>query len=205
MDYFLLLLLWTCWCALHSLLISEGVVRKMEVRLGKNYRYYRLAFNIFAFLTLLPLIAYGRSLHSIPVFQWQGLPVVIQAISFLAAVCFFLAGAAKYDLDQFLGLAQIKSGKTNLVMTEDGRLDTSGILQVTRHPWYIGGILILWSYQQEIDLQSFLTNMVLSLYFIVGAFLEERKLLVKFGTEYRNYQKQVSMFLPFKWLRNRFH
>jgi protein-S-isoprenylcysteine O-methyltransferase Ste14 len=35
---------------------------------------------------------------------------------------------------------------------------------------------------------------------VVGAFLEERKLVRIFGEEYRDYQQKVSMFIPVKWL-----
>ena len=45
------------------------------------------------------------------------------------------------------------------------------------------------------------TNIVLSLYLVIGAFLEERKLLREFGDAYRQYQNRVSMLLPLKWIQ----
>jgi protein-S-isoprenylcysteine O-methyltransferase Ste14 len=45
-----------------------------------------------------------------------------------------------------------------------------------------------------------LMNLVLTGYFLVGAILEEKKLLAEFGEEYRGYQRDVSMLFPFKWL-----
>ena len=33
--------------------------------------------------------------------------------------------------------------------------------------------------------------------------LEERKLVAEYGDEYREYQKQVSMFIPYKWLKSK--
>jgi protein-S-isoprenylcysteine O-methyltransferase Ste14 len=191
---------WLGWCTLHSLLISHSVISYMKYRFPRQYRYYRLGFNLVALFTLLPVIVYGQFVKSPVVFQWQGAPVILQVICVMAALFFFVAGGAKYDTKQFLGLAQIRSGDGNALLTESGKLDTSGILAVTRHPWYLGGILIIWTYQPKIDLQSLITNSVITLYFIIGAFLEERKLVKEFGSEYRDYQSKVSMLFPAKYL-----
>jgi methanethiol S-methyltransferase len=47
--------------------------------------------------------------------------------------------------------------------------------------------------------------MILSAYLVIGTLLEERKLILEFGDKYRLYQRQVSMFIPLKWLRSRIH
>jgi protein-S-isoprenylcysteine O-methyltransferase Ste14 len=36
---------------------------------------------------------------------------------------------------------------------------------------------------------------------IIGAFLEEKKLVREFGEGYRAYQARVSMFLPYQWVK----
>ena len=43
---------------------------------------------------------------------------------------------------------------------------------------------------------------MLSIYLVVGAFLEERKLAVEFGDAYGRYRREVSMFVPFRALGN---
>jgi protein-S-isoprenylcysteine O-methyltransferase Ste14 len=83
------------------------------------------------------------------------------------------------------------------VLTDDCRLDTDGVLSVVRHPWYAGGMLIVWA--RPLDLSAVVTNVVLCAYFVVGAILEERKLKVQFAAQYAAYQKRVSMLIPFKW------
>ncbi len=41
---------------------------------------------------------------------------------------------------------------------------------------------------------------------IVGTLLEERKLVIEFGEEYKRYQDHVSMFIQLNWLtRKRIH
>jgi protein-S-isoprenylcysteine O-methyltransferase Ste14 len=69
---------------------------------------------------------------------------------------------------------------------------------LVRHPWYSGGILIIWA--RPLDTSAILTNVVLTGYFVVGTRLEERKLTAQFGQEYADYQQRVSMFLPLKWM-----
>ena len=77
----------------------------------------------------------------------------------------------------------------------------SGIHRMIRHPWYLGGIMIVWS--GDLSLSTILNNMVITSYFIIGAILEERKLVREFGESYREYQRNVSMFFPYKWLKAR--
>jgi protein-S-isoprenylcysteine O-methyltransferase Ste14 len=41
------------------------------------------------------------------------------------------------------------------------------------------------------------TNVVLTIYVIIGTKLEERKLVLEFGDTYIQYQKEVPMLIPF--------
>jgi len=72
---------------------------------------------------------------------------------------------------------------------------------MVRHPWYTGGLLLIWA--QKMDRPILMMSLILSVYFIVGALLEERKLRRIYGQVYRDYQHEVSMFFPFKWLKKK--
>jgi protein-S-isoprenylcysteine O-methyltransferase Ste14 len=65
----------------------------------------------------------------------------------------------------------------------------------------LGGILIVWSC--DLSVSTILINMVISIYFIIGSILEERKLVREFGEKYREYQQRVSMLIPWRWLKSR--
>ena len=69
---------------------------------------------------------------------------------------------------------------------------------MVRHPWYAGGILIVWA--RNLDMAAILTSLLITGHFLIGAFLEERKMLAEFGEEYIGYQRRVSMLFPFKWV-----
>ena len=117
----------------------------------------------------------------------------------LLAIYLFWAGARHYDLLQFLGFRNIQNDAACSLISANCELETAGILGIVRHPWYAGGILVLWS--RNLDGSALVVNLVLTAYFIVGAWLEERKLLAQFGDAYRIYQRDVSMLFPLKWLR----
>jgi protein-S-isoprenylcysteine O-methyltransferase Ste14 len=197
MQYFLLVISWIFWCALHSALISLAVTESLRDRFPNGFRFYRILFNLISIATLLPALYYSHSLRGGPIVTWDGpwqiLPILLGA----AALFFFVAGARRYDFYQFIGLRQIKDEKACSVLTDDCTLDTDGVLSMVRHPWYSGGILIVWA--RPLDLAAILVNLVVSGYFIVGAILEEQKLKKQFGPDYADYQRRVSMFFPIKW------
>lgn len=199
LDLVILAVLWTLWCFIHSILISRTVVRPVRKKLGDGYRFYRLFYNTVSVVTLVPVLFYSASLSGDALFDWAGPWRPVQVLLALGALLFFATGARHYDLRQFVGLRQIAEHETGKGLTETGELDTSGVLGVVRHPWYAGGILILWA--RPLDPAALITNAVLTVYLVAGAFLEEAKLVEEFGNRYRKYQEKVPMFLPTGLLR----
>lgn len=110
-------------------------------------------------------------------------------------------GGRHYNAAQFLGFTQISQGELNRAITQSGNLDTTGILSIVRHPWYLALLLLIWS--MPLDISMLVVNVIFTTYLFFGAALEERKLIIEFGDQYRDYQRRVSMIFPVKWLRNR--
>ncbi len=88
-------------------------------------------------------------------------------------------------------------------MTESGNFDSTGVLGIVRHPWYLAVFILLWA--RDLSLTEIIINSILSVYLVVGTFLEERKLVLEFGENYKLYQRRVSMFIPLKWLESTLH
>ncbi|MGD8366888.1 MAG: hypothetical protein PVG78_04540 [Desulfobacterales bacterium] len=200
-QYLLLVFLWILWCALHSAMISLSVIESLRKRFPFLFRYYRIFFNAVAVVTLVPVLLYAESLRAAALFSWEGPWRAVQVLLIGSALFFFAAGARRYDFFQFLGLRQIQENNGCSVLTDDCSLDTGGILSVVRHPWYTGGILVVWA--RPLDTTAIVTNLILSGYFLVGAWIEERKLMVLFGEAYAVYRREVSMFFPLKWGKRR--
>ena len=117
-----------------------------------------------------------------------------------AAMLFFL-GAGRYNAAQLLGLKQIRGGTSDKGITDTGELDTSGVLSILRHPWYLATLLLIWA--RPLDLSAILVNGILTGYLIAGIYLEEKKLEREFGEQYRAYQKRVARFIPYQWLKSK--
>jgi methanethiol S-methyltransferase len=202
LRFALLGVLWVGWCVLHSLLITPAVTGRIQNRWGRYLVYYRLGYNLFSLLTLLPLWAYTKSLSRVTGALWSWPYSLVQVCMVLLAGAAFVAGGRAYDLPFFLGLRQIRDSRATSLLSAPGPLKTSGILGMIRHPWYSGGLLLIWA--QKMDRPILIMSLILSVYFIVGALLEERKLTRIYGQVYRDYQQGVSMFFPFKWLKKKF-
>ena len=73
-DHLVLALLWSAYCAVHSALISTTAANSFKRVLGNHYSFYRLIFNAFSLVTLVPLVMYSRSLYRRDplLFGWSG-------------------------------------------------------------------------------------------------------------------------------------
>jgi methanethiol S-methyltransferase len=201
MQYIVLASLWFSWCFFHSALISMPVMKHLRAYCGPAFRWQRLAYNGFAVLALLPVLTYAHAIRSEPFFAWHGSWRLVQVLLICAAVGLFTAGAKQYDARQFIGLRQLAGEDYCSVLSKTCTLDRTGILGMIRHPWYVGGMLIVWA--RDLDLSVLISNFIITGYFIVGAVLEERKLSLEFGDFYKDYQRSVSMFFPYRWLKSR--
>jgi protein-S-isoprenylcysteine O-methyltransferase Ste14 len=198
-KHIIAVLLWMLWCTLHSTLIATPVTDYLKKKLGDRFRFYRLFFNAASLATLFPVVYYSISIQQAPVFRWEGHLMIVKYLLLATSITLFVVGGRHYSLSQFLGIRQIKTGRANHTLSEYDTFDTSGILSAIRHPWYTASIMVIWA--RDINLSTLLVNIVISAYFIIGTILEERKLLLEFGERYREYQRNVSMFIPYKWLK----
>lgn len=198
-NHFLLATILIFWCVLHSALISIRGVNIAKRFLKSFFRFYRLIYNSISVITLIPVFLIWRSIDRIPYFEWSGEYRLVQIALFLVALYLLYAGAKHYDGMQFLGLRQIFSKNHGITLSESGEFHSDGILNVVRHPWYTAGFLLLWA--RNVNSVSLIVNIIFSIYLVMGALLEERKLIREFGQAYIHYQKRVSMFFPWKWLK----
>jgi protein-S-isoprenylcysteine O-methyltransferase Ste14 len=200
-KYLMLSALVIVWCILHSAMISISVTGYFKRLLGSKYRFYRLFFNFIALLTLIPVSLFAYSIRTEAIFQWNGYMRIGQVLLLLISFLLFYLGGRNYDVRQVLGFKQIKEGISSKAITVTGELDTSGVRGITRHPWYLAAILLIWA--RQMDVSVVVINVILTSYLIVGTYLEERKLIREFGEKYLTYQKKVSMLIPYKWLKSK--
>lgn len=197
----LLAVLWIVWCGLHSLLISRRAQKLAGRFLGRSAGAYRILYVLFSTFTLLPVLWYQLSLPQLVLVQ-ADLPVrLIQHALLLYGLVMFYLGARVYDLPFFLGLTQWRNmqEKKNIAPLP---FRTDGILACVRHPWYSGGMALVWGFGAITDVYL-LTRTILTAYLLIGALLEEKRLAAELGERYRVYRRTVPMLLPRPWKRCR--
>ena len=195
-SIYILAFLWILWCCLHSLLISRSVTSRMKGLLGEKYAYYRLSYNLFSLLTLVPVVIYQSSLQGEMIFSWPWPWKLVKIAMYMAAFILFYGGYRAYDMQYVLGIKQLQEIQEDKTQKAAG-FKTDGILQYVRHPWYSAAILLVWAFNTITDV-SLVSKMILTAYIVVGTFLEERKLLGEIGKPYELYRQHVSMLIPWK-------
>jgi len=199
-TYLILSVLLIGWCILHSWMISLRVTESLQKSLGSSYRYYRLFYNVVALLTLAPVFWYYKSLSGQALYEWKLLWSVARYLIVGTSIVLFIYGARSYDLGYFLGFRQI----SKVDSPSEKPFVVSGALKISRHPWYLAAILLIWTVNGVMTDYGLLTTVILTAYLSIGTLLEERKLIVEFGEQYRQYQRDVSMLFPFKWILSGF-
>ncbi len=201
MEYFILSVLWITYCTVHSALISTTFTNFLKEKTGNAYHFYRLFYNIFSIVTLIPVILYTLSVKQQPFFVWDGYLLPIKYILIATGIIFFILGGQRYSFFQFAGIQQIRKGIDQKLINKTGKLSTSGILGAVRHPLYAALFPLIWA--RDLDIAFLIVNIILSAYLIIGTILEEDKLVLEFGDTYSEYQQKVSMLFPFKFIKAR--
>ncbi len=197
----LLAIAWIAWCALHSGLIAPRVTSWASTRWGRWFAFYRLFFNVVSLAAIVPVGLYEASLRGDPLWAWGGPLRVAQVLVWVTCIALFYLGGRAYDFWEFLGLRQIANARADPDEIKPRRLVTKGVFGLVRHPWYAAVMMLIWSHDQ--DAASLVRNAVLTPYIVIGALLEERKLVAEFGDQYCQYQQQASLLFPWKWLKKK--
>jgi len=184
------------WGGVHSVLASLGTKAWLKNVLGNGVmRYYRLAYNVFSAVTFLPIlwlmaVLPDHVLYQIPA-PWMYLMLVGQLIS----VMLLVIGVLQTDTLSFVGLRQLFDGKERR-----SKLVVGGLYRWVRHPLYTAGLLFIWL-TPVMSQNSLIVFTALTIYIIVGAFFEERKLAREFGVDYIEYKTSTPMLFPRLFLR----
>ncbi|WP_109120276.1 methyltransferase [Azospirillum sp. TSO22-1] len=192
MPHTLYALAWASFGLGHSLLAIPRVAARL--RLGA---YTRLAYNGFAALHLLAVLAAGRWLLPDPLaFARPPELAAVQAVAALAGLGVFLWGVSGYDLGRFAGVTQIRAHRTGAALPADEPLRVRGANRWVRHPLYTGALLMLWGVVA--DERALATALWASLYLLAGMRHEERALEALYGDAYRDYKTKVPALLPWR-------
>lgn len=201
-------LAWASFGILHSLLAGQAVKQRLRPLLGSGYR---LAYNLFALVHIGAVWLYGQLAFSPVSLSRPDLLVWLQWACLAGGAAFLLYAGRHYDLAVLGGLSQLRGrlpgeqqsgeGKEDPAGDPAGDLDeeplhTDGLHRFIRHPLYAGVFPVLWGLVH--DELSLATAIYASAYLLVGARLEEERLVRRYGDAYRDYRRVVPAFVPWK-------
>ncbi|WP_207513457.1 methyltransferase family protein [Longitalea luteola] len=189
-NHSILVLLWLLFGILHSGLAANGWKRLMQRWLGAGFKYYHFAYSVFAALTLTGILVFQYSIHSSLLFTAPVWAQLFFCLPALAGLLIMLVVIKKYFFS-LSGISVFYKEQPPMV------LEQGGLHRYVRHPLYFGTLLFIWSLFLLFPyLNNGLSCFVISLYTVVGARLEEKKLVAQFGEQYRRYKQNVPMLIP---------
>ncbi len=190
------------WALLHSITASRRSKAKVRGWIGEQaYEgWYRLFYNVFSFVTILPVFYIlwtqvpNTVLWQIPEpFNYGAVGLQLLGLVGLAISLW------QTDIWEFVGLRQAwRYLQGEAEMTLPPKLVTSGTYAWVRHPLYFFSMLLLW-FNPVMTLNSLLFNLLATGYFWAGSRVEERRLADYFGETYEAYRQRVPGLLPLPW------
>jgi len=197
-DAIAIFLLFGIYGWLHSVLASRRIKVKVTTRFPRFMPYYRLTYNFLALFLFYLLWEFAPEPDIIIYELPAPYDLAIYALQILSLGMLFYT-TRFIDGMEFLGVRQIirgQKGEYNLEdLDEKSSLRIEGPYTYSRHPLYLYSILFL-GFRPVMSFFYFFAFIAMVLYFYVGAYYEEKKLLAQFGEQYREYSKSTGKIFP---------
>jgi len=182
---------WLLYGTIHSFMASNYFKNFAEKILGKYFRFYRLIYNIMAFVLLISVFAVQFSTEKQALWQVSNYQSIIGKAIAICGVLLVSKALQGYDLREFSGIDYNKSQEKN-------ELKSDGLLKYMRHPIYFGILIFVWGmFVTDASTRSLTSAIAITIYLFVGIYFEEKKLIEVFGEKYKKYQHDVPMLIPF--------
>jgi protein-S-isoprenylcysteine O-methyltransferase Ste14 len=194
MKYIFLCLSWILWCFLHSFFTTTGVTEWFKERLKKKFAFYRIGYNSLSLITVVPLFYWQMTMGGVIVIRISAFLMIFKYIAICMSVIVITGSFLSFDVFEFVGIRQIMSRHS--YVQKQITISKHGFYGVVRHPMYAGGFVFFVAMMMNAPLSQFLGYGILAIYMVIGTVREDRRLARGLGEVYRNYQKQVPMFIP---------
>ena len=186
--------MWAAFGLAHSLLASETIKACLHRWLGAGYR---LAYNGFAIVTLVVVFWGGHVvLGDLPAYDLSGTYKVVLGVLEISGWFLMFWALGGYDLGRLAGTAQVRAAEGGRPLDEDEPLRVDGLHRYVRHPLYSAVFLVLWG--AVWSPLGLMTAFFGSIYLVIGTWLEERRLIARYGDDYAAYWARVPAFIPWR-------
>lgn len=190
-----MIILWLLYFSIHSLFASLSFKQLVLSSYPGVMPWYRLVYNLLATLLLIPPVFLMLKFPGEIIWQWTGYWRYLANFLALLAIAGFILSLKTYDSSEFLGTRQLTEGRKDIKERESFHL--SVFHRYVRHPWYAFALVLIWT--RDMYVSYLLSAILMSLYFIIGSHLEEKKLIAFHGDQYRLYRKYVASLIPLPW------
>jgi protein-S-isoprenylcysteine O-methyltransferase Ste14 len=187
---------WIIYCAVHSILAATSVKQYPHKWMGGHSKFYRLYYSIISFVGLIALLYLLISVSSPKIFiPTKASEIIGIGLSTIGAIIMIVC-----ILKYFFQLSGLKSLVSERAADE---LMITGIHKYVRHPLYLGTFIFIWGLWIIFPFLSlFITNLIITVYTLIGIGFEEKKLEREFGEPYKQYKENTPMLIPnFKKLK----
>jgi protein-S-isoprenylcysteine O-methyltransferase Ste14 len=184
-------LLCTAFFLQHSGMLRRGFRDRISGVVPRQY--HRAIYSIASGVVLTALVMLWQP-SDIQVFVVKGPWRLAVYAGALIAIAVFVWGAFAIRALDLFGVSALRA-HVQATTEPAPEFVVRGPYRWVRHPWYAAAILLFWS---SIDLTAdrLLFNVLWTAWVCVGAKLEERDLLIEFGTVYDEYRRHVPMLIP---------
>jgi protein-S-isoprenylcysteine O-methyltransferase Ste14 len=167
------------FAVVHSLLATARAKKLLH---GTDHRWYRLGYNGVSVVMIVWVMAAGSGnvLYVAP----GVLSLVMYAMQLVVAVILLIC-LRQTGIGEFLGFATHTSGS----------FTDSGWYGMVRHPLYFFSVLFM-VLNPVMTSQWLLLIIMSTVYFIIGAVIEEKRLTAEYGDAYRRYRQRVPFLIP---------
>jgi protein-S-isoprenylcysteine O-methyltransferase Ste14 len=179
------------WGIVHSLTASLEAKEWVRRRLGEaGMRFYRFGFNLFSVISFAPILWLMALLPDQVLYRIPAPWIYLSLAGQLAAIVVLVIGVLQTGALSFIGLSQLFEGQER-----SSQLITHGLYRWVRHPLYTAGLLFIWL-TPVMSQNSLIVFTAATVYIVVGAIFEERKLGRVFGAAYAEYKAATPMLIP---------
>ena len=189
LNLFLIVLL---YYVVHSLLANDYIKSTLYKVIPSHY--YRLLYTILSIAGLFWIIQYYLSLPQEFLFNdisWLWYLGVFLAFTGLVIIHTSLFS---FDLMEFLGFKQLMNKDEKL----HDPLNQKGLYRIVRHPLYFGFLVFfLGLFLFRPDENTLIISTVSIVYTLIGAKLEEKRLINQYGEQYLQYISSTPFIIPF--------
>jgi methanethiol S-methyltransferase len=182
----------------HSVMVRRSFRRNTEKFLPEGY--YPAVYAIVSGIVLSIMLLFWQK-SSWLLGSASGLYYWWFRFMFIASVAGFAWGNRSLSFFDPLGVKRIFFQMKNKPF-KSSPFSVRGPYKLVRHPLYFSLLVMMWAIP-DLTADRLLFNVLWTSWIVIGSFLEEKDLVEEFGDDYKEYQRNVPMLLPFQ-LRMRY-